>query len=728
MVVKVSGKQEERKDVKQETGWRKVGQGAAKFNLAWLLVFPLILLLPSINSFPYPSPSAKFSDLVITHYPNAIYLKQAVLNWGQIPLWSGTIMSGYPFAANPLSGLWYPPGWLALIFPLPFGFNLLVGLHLIWGGLGLSLLLREEGLGKTAAIFSGVSFALLPKLFAHYGAGHLTLLYAIPWTPWLLYSQRIHGDQQGWRRFLPGLTLCMVLLADVRWSALAALTWLAYAAVHRRESWMQLTKDLVSQGGMALLLAAPLLVPLVEFTRLSTRSSLTGQEVLAYSLPPSNLLGLLFPNPGTNHEWVLYSGAVVLLLAVGGLLLGVNRRGRYFWAVVSLLSILVALGSYLPFANLVSGLPLVSWLRVPARSLFLTGLGLAALAGYGLEALLNPATHEKVKVYRMLLFGAGLFSLLLVVGTSSVNGEITKNLVWGAIAMLASIGWIWLATRQVLTAKSWLIGLFLILVFDLSLVDMNSFAGRDSRQVLGERDEVASYIAGQGGDTRTYSPSYSIPQQTAISYGISMADGVDPLQIAGYAEFMDEASGVPRGEYSVTIPPFENGNPGSDNQLYTPDAEKLGLLNVGYVAADFELDAAGLIPEEELGEVRIYKNLAQRPPAWVQSPAEAGGGETYPAQILLRTANWIKISASGPGTLVLSEIMYPGWKATVDGREENLSLQYGNLRGIELSAGEHEVEFKFVPLSVYSGLALLGLGLLLMGISTWRSKSRHRGE
>ena len=116
-----------------------------------LLALPLLLLLPSINLFPYPSTESQFSDLTISHYPNALFLKDSIFTYRQIPLWSSTILSGYPFAANPLSGLWYPPGWLVLITPLPLGFNLLIGVHLIWAGLGLYFLMREEGLGYAAS-------------------------------------------------------------------------------------------------------------------------------------------------------------------------------------------------------------------------------------------------------------------------------------------------------------------------------------------------------------------------------------------------------------------------------------------------------------------------------------------------------------------------------------------------------------------------------------------------
>ena len=117
---------------------------------------PLIFLSPGLSDFPYPSEQAKYSDFAITHYPNALYLQRSLIECRCIPLWSPTILSGYPFAANPLSGLWYPPVWLALLFPLPLGLNLMTALHLSLGGWGMYRLLRVEGLRIEAAVLGGL--------------------------------------------------------------------------------------------------------------------------------------------------------------------------------------------------------------------------------------------------------------------------------------------------------------------------------------------------------------------------------------------------------------------------------------------------------------------------------------------------------------------------------------------------------------------------------------------
>lgn len=54
----------------------------------WPLALPLLLLLPGIFSFPYPSAQAEYSDLAISHYPNAVFLLRGIKTWHAIPLWS----------------------------------------------------------------------------------------------------------------------------------------------------------------------------------------------------------------------------------------------------------------------------------------------------------------------------------------------------------------------------------------------------------------------------------------------------------------------------------------------------------------------------------------------------------------------------------------------------------------------------------------------------------------
>lgn len=80
----------------------------------------------------------------------------------------------------------------------------------------------------------------------------------------------------------------------------------------------------------------------------------------------------------------------------------------------------------------------------------------------------------------------------------------------------------------------------------------------------------------------------------------------------------------------------------------------------------------------------------------------------------------LKTTSTGPAILVLSENHYPGWRAYVDGDSvETLRVNY-NLRGVLLSAGNHEVELLYRPKSLFLGLIISAV--ILLALILWWSR------
>ncbi len=711
-----------------------------------LLLFPLIMIVPGWVDFPYPPGDASFSDITISHYPAAVTLKRLILEYGQLPLWSPHLLSGAPLAANPLYSLYYPPSWLALFLPLPAGFNMLIILHLAWGGLGMLRLLRAEGLRTEAALFGALCFVALPKLYAHYGAGHLTLLYAVPWTPWLLLAWRQAGQRPGRLRIGAGVLLGLIFLADPRWAAYAGVLWLAYAlnGLAGLPGWQarwQVIQRLAIQPGLAALIAAPLALPLLESTRLSTRAHLTPVDNLEYSLPVARLLGLLFPPFGGAHEYELYSGALVLLLALLAGFWGAARRQAGFWLGTVILSLLWALGENLPGLSWLASLPGFDLLRVPSRALFITGLALAGLAAYAIQVLLTHPTLDKPaqrKRLSLLLAGLAFFGMLLAGGAWLISGEPSRNMLWGAAFLAASALWVGLRLRGSLASRPWLLGCLALVLLDLGFTSRVAFSFHPADEVLAERSALVDYLHSQPGPFRVYSPSYSLPQQVSAAAGLEHADGVDPLQLQAYAGYFSEASAVPLTGYSVTLPPFASAHPESDNRSAEPDAHLLGLLNVAFVASEYPVAAPDLVLIGEFDGAQLYRNLQVLPRAWLQSPDRPLGEAVQPVAALEWTPNRIVAhldpSPTSPVQLVFSEIAYPGWQAWIDGQPARLETAGGILRAVSLQPDARTVVLRFRPLSVILGLwlGLLGIGLMLWqglaGSKHTASHTREQGE
>ncbi|MFA5775948.1 MAG: YfhO family protein [Patescibacteria group bacterium] len=78
----------------------------------------------------------------------------------------------------------------------------------------------------------------------------------------------------------------------------------------------------------------------------------------------------------------------------------------------------------------------------------------------------------------------------------------------------------------------------------------------------------------------------------------------------------------------------------------------------------------------------------------------------------------IRISAQSKGKslLVLSNTYYPGWEAYIDGKSAQILKTNVTSRGVFLTDGQHDVEFRYVPKTLYYGglISLISLAVSLV--------------
>jgi hypothetical protein len=74
------------------------------------------------------------------------------------------------------------------------------------------------------------------------------------------------------------------------------------------------------------------------------------------------------------------------------------------------------------------------------------------------------------------------------------------------------------------------------------------------------------------------------------------------------------------------------------------------------------------------------------------------------------------MDARRPGRLVLNDTWYPGWKATVDGRDTPIRHANVAFRAVEVPAGHHVVTFTYQPASVRIGVALSAVAAALIAL------------
>jgi hypothetical protein len=94
--------------------------------------------------------------------------------------------------------------------------------------------------------------------------------------------------------------------------------------------------------------------------------------------------------------------------------------------------------------------------------------------------------------------------------------------------------------------------------------------------------------------------------------------------------------------------------------------------------------------------------------------------EYQPARFVIET------NAETATVLVVSEIIYPGWEATIDGAAARIDATNYLLRGVILPAGKHRVEMRYTAPAARNGAIISLMCLLTLGgLAVYARRSRR---
>ena len=716
----------------------------------------LVPMLPRLGAaLIYPS-NAQFSDLTITHWPAFAYTRDQLQATGQLPMWRSAILSGTPFAADPLSGLFYPPHWIAFIpaVPLSLAFNLLMWFHLALAAGAMYFLLRRWQLGQAAALIGALAYAASPKIIAHMGVGHVTLVEAWAWVPLVIAGMVPAARSRKANALLSGAALALCVLADARMAVYAVFLAISYVFITQLQrppkSWLKLGGALLIVLVVALALSAAAWLPALTLTDGSARSNLSPQEAGALSLDAVYVLGVLIADRSGAAERTTYFGLVVLLLALTGVKLQwqARRRLMIWFGVVIGVGVIAALGTNTPLYSWLYQLPGSTLLRVPARAWFMVSFALAALAGFGVQGLIEWNARPKPRSI-LLATAGGVFAILLGALGGLTTGAISLWLL--AIFVPLTLLLIMLRVRCRLTPDRFTALIGLLLIVDLLTLDWALYRPIGLEAAFADGQAAAAWLTDRPEQFRVYSPSYTVPQHVAQQHQLQLADGIDPLQVRRYVMFMQQATGIGAWGYAVTLPPFLGVQKDEDIRSalkhVQPNASLLGLLNVQYVAAAFPLDQSDLIERARVAATYIYENQRVLPRAFLVSQVDVAASPDAASAWLMshdvstaavveglpqpiewpvtpggvEITTWapdqIALQATGPGWLVLSEIVAPDWVAAVDGVPTPILPTDLTLRGVYVPWGAHAITFDYQPRRVYAGVLISGLSVAALSVA-----------
>ena len=516
----------------------------------------------------------------------------------------------------------------------------------------------------------------------------------------------------------------------------------------------------------------------------ATSYSFPIEELLNTYIP--QFTGILNAYWGQNgiHFHSEYLGASVLVLATLGLGAagGLRRRSvARFWIGVFVVALLWSLGGNTPFFRILWVLvPGTKFFRAPSTMFYVVGLSMAVFAALGVERVLARAYSRRflirwsVAAGVLLLLGVsgGLTSIANAIAIPQQAGKVPDNaaaLAMGSIrsflAAAAMLAVLFALLRDKLRGAQAAWAIIAITALDLWSIERlywlfsppaaqlyASDAIIDSLQKLREPGRVLALELGQGDVPHD-------PYLSTVSNGL-MIHGI--RQLVGY-------HGNELGRYEALL-----GTPPEMKEIGNP--KLWNLLNVRYLLTDVD---SLPIPDVKrlLGPVRnaagdaeyLFELPGNNAYAWVAPVIVKAGDASVlttvldprfeaPRVALVDSAapvNGVQLSGMPPATgiavhtasyapghvvlelakpapagsaLVVSENYYPGWFATVDGKNAPVVRTDYSLIGVPLPAGATHIELVFTSPAYTRGklLTLLALGMSLVGIAAGTVADRRR--
>jgi hypothetical protein len=661
-------------------------------------------------------------DLVSFFFPIHSYAAAEVSS-GRLPFWNPTLYAGAPHLANFQTATLYPPNLIAYVLSNPFSYaalERLALLHFLLASAGVYWLARALGVSRPGSVLAGSMFAYSGFMVAH--LGHYSMLSTAAWAPFVFAAIVGVVRLRSWPIALAGaLALSLAVLGGHQPILLMTLTLAAALAAF--ELWrsagypdvdslktavqeQQIVSSVARLGFMALvalMVTAPALGPAFQMTGYTERSGLSYEAASEFSVEPVALLHLVLPTvfgsnptdywgPFSNTEMWGYTGVLGMGLALFGLLVRPSRT-RAFWALAGVVAFLFLLG---PFASLhgwaYAFVPGYDQIRGAGRGYMIVNLAVALLAGSGLAALERRREHwfpSQEQLTRRAFIGlagalvivAGFVAPLFAVQVLGVNDPGNRPVIaLNNVFMLAVWLALGLAVIGLVKRRSIGRGLIVLAVTTVVMLDISHATGPfnpTTAPILAdfEHEETVAFLRSQAEDNELFrieamTPRWQ-PDLARVERLEDIGGLVDPLALHSYATYLRDAR--------------------SDRQ-----SETYRSLNVRFVVSDLDSvsPGEGFTPVHEASNgIVVWEAEEWKPRAWLE-----GSAAGVPARWESTDRLVIDVSmVDGPGTLVVSQVDYPGWKASVDGKPVAVKTYNGALQSVELPAGATMVEMIFRP-------------------------------
>ena len=469
-----------------------------------------------------------------------------------------------------------------------------------------------------------------------------------------------------------------------------------------------------------------------------------------------------------------YAGAIICFLFILGLII-VKGPEKWWLLGATILSFVMSWGRNFEVINnfLFYHLPMYNKFRVPSMALIIAEVTMATLAVLALKEIFNHKENRKTYLMPVYisagitgglclifaLFGGSLMSFTGFIDTQlqgNYPAELMAAIVSDRKSMLTSDAWrsfifialatgvLWYYINNTFKTAHLITIIGVLILVDLWTVDKR-FLNYDS---FVEKKEIGKIIPT---DVDNYilqdpDPNYRVLnlgqntfQESRTSYFHKSIGGYSPAKLQRYQDIIDHYfSGninmnilnmlnakyiiMPsqQGQQTVQPNPTALGNAWFVNEIKwvnSPDEEIVALK-------DFNPTQTAFIDKEWQTVSTGWESLQHEEDstAFIRLTDYANPGNLF-----------YESSSTMPHLAVFSEVHYKTWHAYIDGKEVPLVRVNYILRGLEVPAGNHKIEFKCIDDIYLRGAkiskissAVVGILLLcLFGLAIWTSRPKQ---
>ena len=685
------------------------------------------------------------------------------LREGRFSLWNPYDKGGYPLFCDPQIDRYYPFNWPFAAWGALFGTSwwlvqIKVLAHHVVAATCMHAFLRTRGLSVRSAMTGGVGLVACAPLLTHKAS---IILWPLVWVPLVWIAIDFALKAPSWRRGVaiaaaltlpctsaspPGLFYALMLIAPYA-------VWRAVPYVRERRDLRALAVCAGAAAAVIGLVLALAILPSRELVALGSRDRFaTGRDfALALSLPEWAAARGVFVRGAGLFE--MYMGCAVVVLAACAVVVRprFDRGAAIVWACIAAAGVVLAGGTstpVLPF--LVDHVPGFAILRVPGRYKLVSAWAIAAGAGYGIAALEAAWSDVALRRRAYYVAGAAVALVALLVVTCGVPAGPKDRAAWWSVVVAAlAAGLVVAAVRAPRRFAEAAVAAFAL----FALVDAPAFTfvepgapvAAEPRQLHERDDELVAKMPGVRDRWRVYD-EYVLGERAGTRLGIRDFRGypaIDPLSLHRYTDVLDYA----RKHDAAIVTDFNvRWVLSAPHFRYGYDSRYVAMPNVAFVQRDREMweathpaplvawyGAVTIARDHVLEAVRATEDSdGVRRHAVVEPDAAlpAGGDPDSREGELVRyepDAIDVAIDAPRPGLVVLNEIMFPGWRVTVDGHDATPVRANYLLRGVWVDAGHHAIAWRFSP----AGWPTLVIGYVLalaimLAAAAWPRRARVR--